>query len=274
MDKKRLLFVTQELKPYTDISEMSEIIQDLLLEASGDFEVRILMPRFGTINERRHRLHEVVRLSGMNIIVDDNDYPLIIKVASLPNARLQVYFLDNEEFFKRKKIFKDANGKPFEDNPERMIFFCKGVVETVKKFGWAPDIIYCHGWMTSLLPLYIKKTYEAEPLFQNSKIVYSAFDEIHKEPFTEEFIEKASLADLDNEDIEAYWEENSIKLHTGAAKYSDALIIDNEHLNADILQEYENMEIPMLAVNDSESFMEEKIEFLNSLVEEEEEETV
>ena len=119
-------------------------------------EVRVLMPKYGSINERRHRLHEVVRLSGMNIIVDDDDYPLIIKVASLPGARLQVYFLDNEEFYKRKFVFDDENEKPFEDNQERMVFFCKGVVETVKKFGWPPDIIHCHGWMTSLVPFFLR----------------------------------------------------------------------------------------------------------------------
>lgn len=274
MGKKRLLFVTQELKPYTDISEVSEIIQDLLLKANGDFEVRILMPRFGTINERRHRLHEVVRLSGMNIIVDDNDYPLIIKVASLPNARLQVYFLDNDEFFRRKKIFVDPQGKQFEDNPERMIFFNKGVVETVKKFGWAPDIIYCHGWMTSLLPVYIRKTYEAEPLFQNSKIVYSAFGQEMKESFNEEFIEKASLSDLEAEDIEAYWKDDIASLHLGAGKYSDALIVDADSLGDEIMDGYENLDIPMLELTDDATFAEENIEFLTSLIKEEEEETV
>jgi len=136
-------------------------------------EIRILMPRYGTINERRHRLHEVVRLSGMNIIVEDDDYPLILKVASLPGARMQVYFLDNEEFFKRKSVFEDAKGKPFEDNADRMVFFCKGVIETVKKFGWAPDIIHCHGWMTSLVPLYLKTAYKTEPInMQMGKILH------------------------------------------------------------------------------------------------------
>ena len=146
MSKKRVLFVTQEMNPYTALSQISEVV-NRLPQVSNDkgFEIRVLMPRFGTINERRHRLHEVVRLSGMNIIVDDEDYPLIIKVASLPGARLQVYFLDNEEFFKRKFVFHDEDEKPFDDNMERMVFFCKGVLETVKKFGWPPDIIHCHG---------------------------------------------------------------------------------------------------------------------------------
>ena len=173
MSKKKVLFVTQEMKPYTILSEISEIARRLPQHVQENgMEIRILMPRYGTINERRHRLHEVVRLSGMNIIVDDDDYPLIIKVASLQEARMQVYFLDNEDFFKRKQIFENKDGQPFEDNADRMVFFCKGVMETVKKFGWPPDIIHCHGWMTSLVPLYLKKAYKNEPLFQNTKILF------------------------------------------------------------------------------------------------------
>ncbi|KAA3633261.1 MAG: starch synthase, partial [Bacteroidetes bacterium] len=172
MSKKKVLIVTQEMQPYTALSEVSEIARKLPQYAhENGMEIRLLMPRFGVINERRHRLHEVVRLSGMNIIVDDDDYPLIIKVASLPEARIQVYFLDNEDFFKRKAMFEDEDGKPFEDNMDRMVFFCKGVIETVKKFGWPPDIIHCHGWMTSLIPLFIKEAYKTEPLFQHSKVV-------------------------------------------------------------------------------------------------------
>ena len=145
MSKKRVLFITQEMNPYTALGEISDFVRKLPQKTvEKGFEIRVLMPKFCSINERRHRLHEVVRLSGMNIIVDDEDYPLIIKVASLPGARLQVYFLDNEEFFKRKFIFHDKNEKIYEDNEDRMVFFCKGALETVKKFGWAPDIIHCH----------------------------------------------------------------------------------------------------------------------------------
>ncbi|MDX1479803.1 MAG: glycogen/starch synthase, partial [Saprospiraceae bacterium] len=143
MSKKRVLFVTQEMNPYTDLTEISQIVRKLpQYTQENGMEIRVLMPRFGLINERRHRLHEVVRLSGMNIIVDDDDFPLIIKVASLPGARMQVYFLDNDEFFKRKAIFENDKGEPFDDNQDRMVFFCKGVLETVKKFGWPPDIIH------------------------------------------------------------------------------------------------------------------------------------
>ena len=175
-EKKRVLIVTQEIKPYTSESDMSDVLnQYAQYLQNSDMEVRILMPRFGVINERRHRLHEVVRLSGMNITIDDEDYPLIIKVASLPGTRMQVYFLDNEEFFKRKFVFNGEDGTLFDDNIDRMLFFTKGVVETVKKFGWAPDIVHTNGWMMSLLPAALKTVYAEEPIFQNAKFVYTSF---------------------------------------------------------------------------------------------------
>jgi len=191
MSKKRVLFITQEMNPYTALGEVSDFVRKLPQKTvEKGFEIRVLMPKFGSINERRHRLHEVVRLSGMNIIVDDEDYPLIIKVASLPGARLQVYFLDNEEFFKRKFVFHDKDEKLYDDNEDRMVFFCKGALETVKKFGWAPDIIHCHGWMTSLVPLYLKKVYNNEPIFEDSKIIFSAFENEVDDNFKERFLNK------------------------------------------------------------------------------------
>ena len=154
--KKRILFIANEMSPYLELTEFSEVVNKLAIKANDNgFEVRCIMPRFGAINERRHRLHEVVRLSGINVSVDNEDFPLQIKVASLPNARLQVYFLDNEDLFKRKQIFTDDNEKWFDDNGLRTIFFCKGALETVKKFGWPPDIIHCSGWMSGLIPMYL-----------------------------------------------------------------------------------------------------------------------
>lgn len=228
-DKKKVLFVTQELEPYTSLSQIGEIARGLPETAQEQgMEVRILMPRYGTINERRHRLHEVVRLSGMNIIVDDDDYPLIIKVASLPGTRMQVYFLDNEDFFKRKSVFQDENGALYEDNPDRMVFFCKGVMETVKKFGWPPDIIHCHGWMTSLVPVYLKTAYRNEPLFSQAKIVYSAYEQQADQPFDESFLQKASINNLSPDDLLAYQKEKAISLHRGAIRFADGVILDNE----------------------------------------------
>jgi starch synthase len=237
-DKKRILIVTQEMKPYTILSQISEIVREYAqyIQEAG-VEVRILMPKFGTINERRHRLHEVVRLSGMNINIDDDDYPLIIKVASLPGTRMQVYFLDNEEFFKRKQVFKDAKDKFFEDNLDRTIFFCKGVIETVKKFGWAPDIVHAHGWMTSLLPALLKTTYQNEPIFQNAQLVYSAYHaEDANEGFASIFKEKMDLNHL-GEVTDAYLKDGVLDLNVGASKFSEGTIMGLEEISTENITE-------------------------------------
>ncbi|MCC5916852.1 MAG: glycogen/starch synthase [Cryomorphaceae bacterium] len=176
MEKKRILYVSQEICPYLPENDLSKISLQLPKKMTEmGHEVRVFMPRFGVINERRHQLHEVIRLSGINIVINDLDMPLIIKVASVPQARMQVYFIDNEELFKRKFTHFDENGEAFADNEHRMIFFCKGVVETVKKLGWAPDVIHCHGWMASFLPTYLRQYYKDDALFANSKIIYSSY---------------------------------------------------------------------------------------------------
>lgn len=235
MEKKRLLLITQEMEPYTEGNDISESVGKLpkFLQDNG-YELRILMPRYGVVNERRHRLHEVVRLSGMNIIVDDDDYPLLIKVASLPNSRLQVYFLDNEEFFKRKFVFEDESGVPFEDNPERMAFFCKGAIETVKKFGWSPDIVLCQGWMTSLIPLYLRTSYKTEPIFNTAQIVYTAFDSPREKEGGDRFFQKAAINNLSKKDLDAFLDGDGVSMHKGAATYSDALIIGSESLDTNV----------------------------------------
>jgi len=270
MEKKKVLIITQEMKPYTALSEISEIARKLpqYVQEKG-MEIRVLMPRFGTINERRHRLHEVVRLSGMNIIVNDDDFPLIIKVASLPGARMQVYFLDNEDFFMRKSVFEDDEGKSFEDNADRMIFFCKGAIETVKKFGWAPDIVHCHGWMTSLVPLYIKTAYKNEPIFQNSKVVYSLYDNSHEDFFTGEFIEKASINNLEPEDLAAYLNGDAITLHKGACTFSDAIIKGSEGLGDSAEKALIGMDKPILEFKGEEDYLSAYVEFYNSVLEQE-----
>lgn len=231
-DKKRILIVTQEMKPYTLLSQTAELVREYaqMVQESG-VEVRILMPRFGTINERRHRLHEVVRLSGMNINIDDDDYPLIIKVASLPGTRMQVYFLDNDEFFKRKQLFENADGTFFEDNLDRTIFFCKGVVETVKKFGWAPDIVHAHGWMTSLLPALLKTTYRNEPIFQNAQVVYSAYNAtVANNAFKADFEAKAVANGL-GDVLEAFYHDGELDINAGASKFSEGTIVGHADLS-------------------------------------------
>ena len=270
MDKKKVLIVTQEMQPYTALSEISEIARKLpqYVQEKG-MEIRVLMPRFGTINERRHRLHEVVRLSGMNIIVDDDDYPLIIKVASLPGARMQVYFLDNEDFFKRKSVFEDSQGKPFADNADRMVFFCKGVIETVKKFGWPPDIVHCHGWMTSLVPFYLKTAYKNEPLFQNSRVIYSIYNNSLEKTFPKNFAELASINNLGPDDLVAYQNGKGVSLHEGAVEFSDALIKGSEKFNASVSKVLEASDKPILDFQSKEDYLSAYLEFYNTLLEEE-----
>ncbi len=270
-DKKKVLFVTQEMDPYTALSEISGIVRKLPEYAQNNqMEIRVLMPKYGTINERRHRLHEVVRLSGMNIIVDDDDFPLIIKVASLPNTRMQVYFLDNEDFFKRKSVFADDNGKPFEDNPDRMIFFCKGVIETVRKFGWPPDIIHCHGWMTSLIPIFIREAYKTEPLFQRSKIVYSVYNNEMDKHFDDSFSSKASINNLTEEDLEGYMNGTGVTLDKGAIANSDALIRGSEELTENLEALLNSTDLPILDYKNEDEFLGAYLDFYHSLLEEEE----
>jgi len=270
MEKKRVLIVSQEMEPYTALSEISKIARKLpqYVQENG-MEIRVLMPRYGTINERRHRLHEVVRLSGMNIIVDDDDYPLIIKVASLPGARMQVYFLDNEDFFKRKSVFEDDKGKPFEDNQDRMVFFCKGVLETVKKFGWAPDIVHCHGWMTSLIPMYLKRAYSNEPLFKNAKVVYSLYDSSLPDSFDKSLFDKASINNLKEEDLDAYKDGDNVTLNKGAAEFSDGIIIGSESINESDTNLVNGLSIPVLAHQPVETYLAAYLEFFQSLLEQE-----
>jgi len=207
----------------------------------------------------------------MNIIVDDDDFPLIIKVASLPEARMQVYFLDNEDFFKRKQIFEDEDGQPFEDNPDRMVFFCKGVIETVKKFGWPPDIVHCHGWMTSLIPLYLKTAYKTEPLFQQSKVIYSVYDNELKQAFSDQFAVKASINNLTESDLGAYQNGTGVNLTKGAVKYADAIIIGSEEMPGNLAKLVEDQDKPVIKApaSEEEDYLSAYIEFYNTLLEEE-----
>ncbi len=266
MSKKKVLIIAQEIEPYTALSEIAHISNVLPLYLNDNqCEIRILMPRFGTINERRHRLHEVVRLSGMNIIVNDDDYPLIIKVASLPGSRIQVYFLDNEEFFKRKSVFEDSEGQPFDDNIDRAVFFCKGAIETVRKFGWSPDIIHCHGWMTALIPLYLRTAYKNDPLFQPSKLVYSLYDTLNQ-PFNfEEFAMKASINNLESDDLLGFSKGDEVDMHKGAIIFADAVIKGSQEVNPEINQMLLESDKPVLESVDSESLGKAYLEFYNSI---------
>jgi starch synthase len=238
--KKRILFIANEMSPYLELTEFSEVVNKLAIKANeGGFEVRCIMPRFGAINERRHRLHEVVRLSGINISIDNEDFPLQIKVASLPNARLQVYFLDNEDLFKRKSIFTDESESWFDDNGLRTVFFCKGALETVKKFGWPPDIIHCSGWMTSLIPMYLKTVYKKEPVFSHSKVVYTIGQPTFKEKLESDFIKKAQISPaLKDKDFEPFKDSNNVALMRIGATYADAITFGTETPEKKLVEEF------------------------------------
>ena len=257
MNKKRVLIVTQEMKPYMIHSEIARITNQLPVHLqSQGMEIRVIMPRFGSINERRHRLHEVVRLSGMNIIIDDDDFPLIIKVASLPGARLQVYFLDNEDFFKRKAEFNDEQNKFFDDNAERMIFFCKGALETVKKWGWPPDIIHCHGWMTSLIPMYIKTVYKKEPVFHHAKIIYSVYNNAFEGSLSKAFNKKALIhKDISEEDFDPYKKADFNSLNKGGVSFSDAVIVGDSKLDRNVKTFLKSTKKPTLDYVNGETYL-------------------
>lgn len=235
--KKKVLFISHELAPYNEETDFANILNSLAVKSNeSGFEVRAIMPRFGTINERRHKLHEVVRLSGINITVDKEDYPLVIKVASLPNARLQVYFMDNEDMFKRKQTFHDENQNFYDDNALRTIFFCKGALETVKKFGWPPDIIHVHGWMSSLIPMYIKSFYKKEPVFSNSKIIFSAAKNVFEEDLGDQFSKQVlSSTPLKEKDIEIYGAGSNLDMYMGGAKNADAAILAHNEVDEKIM---------------------------------------
>jgi len=235
MKKAKVLFVSQEITPYLDETPMGRIGRQLPqgIQERGK-EIRTFMPRYGCINERRNQLHEVIRLSGMNLIINDTDHPLIIKVASIQAARMQVYFIDNEEYFQRKYILTDKKGDYFPDNDERSIFFCRGVIETVKKLGWAPDIVHCHGWFTALMPLYLKKSFRDNPLFADTRVVYSAYDDEFPGNLNKDFAKKIVYEGIDKSDLEVLKTPSFANLSKLAIDYSDAVIKGAPKLNSDV----------------------------------------
>ncbi|OGS73721.1 MAG: glycogen synthase [Flavobacteria bacterium RIFCSPLOWO2_12_FULL_35_11] len=247
MKDKRVLIVSSEVVPYLPENELSTTsFETAKMIHSNGGQTRIFMPRFGLINERRHQLHEVIRLSGMNLVINDMDMPLIIKVASIPKERMQVYFIDNDEYFKRKALFSDEDNNLFEDNDERAIFFAKGVVETVKKLNWSPDIIHVNGWMASLLPLYIKEYYKDDPLFSNSKIVTSLYNTGFEGTLNNNFFEKIKFDNIDEAKIKTISNPTYTNLLINAIENSDAVIKASEQLPNDLLDYLKTCEKPVL----------------------------
>lgn len=244
---KKVLFVNSEILPYlpeTEISSIGRYLPQGIQERKK--EIRSFMPRYGCINERKHQLHEVIRLSGMNIIISDVDRPLIIKVASPPASRMQVYFIDNEDYFKRKGIFRDENGEFFEDNGERAVFFARGVLETVKKLRWNPDVIHCHGWISHVLPLYLKNVYKDDPIFAKSKIVLSLYDDTPMASMGEDFGKNILFNGLKDSDISVMEKPDGINLAKLAIEYSDGVILGSADIEAELTGFCEKKGLPVL----------------------------
>jgi starch synthase len=265
--KKRILFISNEMSPYVDGTSFAETINKLaVLSNDNNMEVRCIMPKFGTINERRHRLHEVVRLSGINVSIDNDDYPLTIKVASLPNARLQVYFLDNEDFFKRKAVFNDEEGNFFDDNGLRTVLFCKGALETVKKFGWPPDIIHCSGWMAGLVPMFIKAAYKKEPVFSHSKVVYTISETTFKEKLGADFLTLATINDnVTKKELEPFKDINNIAMYRGGATYADAITFGCAKPDKKLVEEFAKVKGKKIMKYDEESDLTEYLQLYTDL---------
>jgi starch synthase len=270
MEKKRILFVSQEITPYTEettIGLKGRYLPQGIQEKGR--EIRTFMPRYGNINERRNQLHEVIRLSGMNLIIDNNDHPLIIKVASIQQARMQIYFIDNEDYFQRKAGLYDKNGKFFEDNDERAIFFARGVLETVKKLGWAPDIIHCHGWFTSLIPLYVKKSYRDNPLFSDTKVIMSIYDDDFKSDMPSDIGKKIKYDGITKQDLAYYKKTNFVNLIKAAMEYSDGVIIGSPEINGELRDHTIKSGKPHLDYHDEDQYLEAFSDFYDRILVEE-----
>ncbi len=265
----KVLYISQEIFPYLPESELSNMGR-YLPQAVQDRgrETRTFMPKFGAVNERRNQLHEVIRLSGMNLIIDDTDHPLIIKVASIQSARMQVYFIDNDDYFHRKNTVADESGEEYEDNDERTIFFVRGVMETVKKLRWTPDVIHCQGWMTALAPLYIKKAFNDDPFFKHSKVVYSVFNDDFKQPFRNLFAQRLMMEGIENVHVEQVKDKiiDFVALTKLAIDFSDGVIQSSAEVNAEVLEYIGESKKKFLSYQSADDYADAFVQFYDSLV--------
>jgi starch synthase len=265
---KKVLFINQEITPYVPESELSIMGRDLPQKIQENaFEIRTFTPKWGTINERRGQLHEVIRLSGMNLIIDDTDHPLIIKVASIPQSRLQIYFIDNDDYFMKRQMDVDEQGEEYPDNGERAIFFARGVLETVKKLRWTPDVIVCQGWMGAVVPLYIKKAYNDEPCFANTKIITSLFQKHLKNDLGSNFKKCVGFRGADAQLLSSYNETfNFVELGKLALDYSDGVVVASESVNKDLLDYAHEKQLPIMEYA-GENYIQAYIDFINNVCE-------
>ena len=246
---KKILFINQEIVPYvpdSDLSLMGKAVPQAIQD--NGHEIRTFMPKWGNINERRGQLHEVIRLSGMNLIIDDTDHPLIIKVATIVQTRIQVYFIDNDDYFSRRQMAQNEKGEDYADNGERAIFFARGVLETVKKLRWVPDIIHVQGWMGAVVPLYIKTAYHDEPSFSNTKVVTSLFTNNLKSDLGTNFKNCVVFRDAKAELLKKYNDNfDFLELGKLAIDYSDGVIAANKDVSQELMKYAESNNIPTLA---------------------------
>lgn len=267
MTGKKVLYVSSEVIPYlpnNDISTLSYSLPKMVNENGG--QTRIFIPKYGLINERRHQLHEVIRLSGMNLIIDDLDMPLIIKVASIPKERMQVYFIDNDEYFKNRLLHADEKKKLYKDNDERAIFFAKGVVETIKKLNWSPDIIHIHGWITALMPIYLKEYYKNEPLFSNSKVIVSLYGDEIKGKLDSKIVSKLQFDQIESETLSVLDDTTYENLFKLAVLNSDGVILASDNVNESIIDLVNKHKKPTLICGFKEGYEKEYLEFYNTKI--------
>ena len=261
MKGKKILYVSSEVIPYmpqTDIANMTYSLPKMVNENGG--QTRIFIPKYGIINERRHQLHEVIRLSGINLIIDDMDMPLILKVASIPKERMQVYFIDSEDYFKNRLVECDKNGKLYKDNDERSIFFAKGIIETIKKLNWTPDLIHVHGWIASLLPLYLKNFYNNDPMFENTKVIVSIYDNQLKGKLDKKIINKLKFDDIDDKNLSILENPTYDNLYRISLAFSDGVIFASD-IKKNYIEMIKKAKIPVLESFSNIDFEKEYLDF-------------
>ena len=268
MSSKRILYVCQEITPYlpeTHLSKLSRALPQAIQERG--FEIRTFMPRYGNINERRNQLHEVIRLSGMNLIIDDNDHQLIIKVASIPSARVQIYFIDNDEYFQRKGALQDEEGAYYPDNDERAIFFARGVVETVRKLRWSPDVVHVHGWFAGFIALYMKVVYREDPLFAGVKVVVSVYNDAFPGRLDAQVGEKIRAEGITDSALEHLVDPTCENVMKFIASYADGVVFAEEGIDTGVKKFFENASLPLLRVESAENHADAYAEFYNRILE-------
>lgn len=269
MSNCKILYVCQEITPYLTENEMSSHCRTLSqsMQEMGN-EIRTFMPKYGLINERRNQLHEVIRLSGMNLIIDNNDHQLIIKVASIPSARVQIYFIDNEDYFQRKATLRDDNGVLFEDNDERAIFFARGVLETVKKLRWSPRIVHIHGWFSSVIPMYLRNTFADDPVFKDIKIVLSLYDDDFSGELAKNFKEKMVSEGLDPKHLDLLDSPTYENLMKSVINHVEGVIIEGQNIPQGIVDYLKDTKKPYLDYQDKtdNSYLKKYQQFYNQIL--------